>query len=220
MLSDVGDRAMQNVTSPSFAAALPFILRWEGGFVDDPDDRGGRTNKGVTQGVYQAWRADQGLPAQDVRRINDQEVAAIYYERYWLTAKCDALRSKLDLAAFDTAVNMGPNRAIKILQEAVGCTADGVFGPATRAACESCDAGEAMINYCDVREGFYRTLARRPGQDKFLKGWLNRLNALRHELGLPGYEGTDEPTPDPAFPAPRIPDLAAGAPLEAWRSTQ
>jgi lysozyme family protein len=69
---------MQNITSPSFAAALPFILRWEGGFVDDPDDRGGRTNKGVTQAVYQAWRADQGLPGQDVRQINDQEVASIW----------------------------------------------------------------------------------------------------------------------------------------------
>jgi lysozyme family protein len=204
-------------TSPSYIASLPFILRWEGGFVDDPDDRGGRTNRGVTQNVYYAWRTDQGLPRQDVQQINDQEVAAIYYERYWLPAKCDVLRSKLDLAAFDTAVNMGPNRAIKILQEAVGSAADGVFGPGTKAACDSCDLGEAMINYCDVREGLYRTFAKRPGQDKFLKGWLNRLNALRHELGLPGFEGTDEPTPDPASPAPHIPDIAGDAPLEAWR---
>src|ERR1700746_359162 len=163
---------MQTITSQAFGASLPFTLRWEGGFVDDPDDR-------VTQNGYHAWRADQGLPQQDVRQINTQEVAAIYYERYWLPAKCDVLLSKLDLAAFDTAVNMGPNRAIKILQEAVGSPADGVFGPATKAACDSCDLGEAMINYCDVREGLYRTFAQRPGQDRFLKGWLNRLNALR-----------------------------------------
>jgi len=208
---------MQSITSQSFTASLPFILRWEGGFVDDPDDRGGRTNKGVTQNVYHAWRADQGLPQQDVQQINDQEVAAIYFQRYWLSAKCDMLRSKLDLAAFDTAVNMGPNRAIKILQEAVDSPADGVFGPATKAACDRCDLGEAMINYCDVREGLYRTFAQRPGQDKFLKGWLNRLNALRRELGLPGFEGTTEPEPDSATPAPNIPDLEKGAPLEAWR---
>jgi lysozyme family protein len=201
---------MQTITSQAFGASLPFTLRWEGGFVDDPDDR-------VTQNVYHAWRADQGLPQQDVRQINNQEVAAIYYERYWLPAKCDVLLSKLDLAAFDTAVNMGPNRAIKILQEAVGSPADGVFGPATKAACDSCDLGEAMINYCDVREGLYRTFAQRPGQDRFLKGWLNRLNALRRELGLPGFEGTIEPEPDPAAPAPKIPDLTEGAPLEAWR---
>jgi len=38
--------------SPEFAAALPFVLRWEGGYVDHPDDPGGRTNKGVTQKTY------------------------------------------------------------------------------------------------------------------------------------------------------------------------
>lgn len=27
---------------------VPFILSWEGGFVNDPDDKGGATNKGVT----------------------------------------------------------------------------------------------------------------------------------------------------------------------------
>jgi lysozyme family protein len=68
------------------------------------------------------------LPQQDVQQINDQEVAAIYFQRYWIPAKCDMLRSKLDLAAFDASVSMGPNRAIKILQEAVGSPADGVFG--------------------------------------------------------------------------------------------
>jgi lysozyme family protein len=206
---------MQNITSQSFTDSLRFILRWEGGFVDDPDDRGGRTNKGVIQGVYNSWRADQALPQQDIKQIDDQEVAAIYYQRYWLAAKCDALRGKLDFATFDTAVNMGPNRAIKILQRATGCDADGVFGAKTQAACDSCDLGEAMINYCDVRESLYRSFATRPGQAKFLKGWLNRLNALRHELGLPGYESTIESAPDPAAPAPRVPDLAEGAPLEA-----
>jgi len=208
---------MESITSQSFVASLPFILRWEGGFVDDPNDHGGRTNKGVTQNVFNAWRADQALPQQDVKQINDQEVAAIYYHRYWQPSKCDELRRKLDLAAFDTAVNMGPNRAIKVLQEAVGCDPDGRFGDQTRTACDSCDVGEAMIKYCEIRERLYRTFAQRPGQDRFLKGWLNRLNALRHELGLPGFESADEPTPDPAYPAPRIPDLAADAPLEASR---
>lgn len=45
----------------AFAEALPFVLRWEGGFVDDPDDRGGLTNKRVIQRVYDAYRDDRGL---------------------------------------------------------------------------------------------------------------------------------------------------------------
>jgi lysozyme family protein len=206
---------MQSTPSPSFMASLPFVLRSEGGFVDNPNDHGGRTNKGVTQRVFNAWRTSQGAAQQDVKQINDEEVASIYFNNYWLTAKCDALRRKLDLAVFDTAVNSGPNRAIKILQEAVGSEPDGSFGPNTKAACDSCDIGEAMIKYCDIREGILKTLAKSPGQQQFLKGWLNRLDALRHELGLPGFESTIEP--DPNYPAPHIPDLPAGAPLEPWR---
>jgi lysozyme family protein len=46
--------------SAAFEAALPFVLRWEGGFVDHPNDPGGRTNQGVTQKVYDDWRRRQG----------------------------------------------------------------------------------------------------------------------------------------------------------------
>ena len=61
--------------SSRFAASLPFILRWEGGFVDHPADRGGATNKGVTQRVYDAWRARQGQAPQSVRLIEDARQA-------------------------------------------------------------------------------------------------------------------------------------------------
>ena len=109
--------------SQAFMESLPFILRWEGGFVDDPDDRGGRTNKAVTQKTYSAWRARKGLPPADVKTITDEEVAAIYEQDYWLPPRCDLLQRHLDLAQFDTAVNMGPRRSVKILQTALDCPA-------------------------------------------------------------------------------------------------
>ncbi len=59
--------------SPAFEESLPFIMRWEGGYVDHPDDPGGRTNKGVTQKTYDAWRARQGMAARHVRSIEDEE---------------------------------------------------------------------------------------------------------------------------------------------------
>ena len=64
--------------SAALSSALPFVLRWEGGFVDHPADPGGRTNKGVTQKVYNASRARLGLAPQDVKNITDAEVHAIY----------------------------------------------------------------------------------------------------------------------------------------------
>jgi lysozyme family protein len=64
------------MSTAGIAAVLPFVLRWERGLVDDPEDPGGRTNQGITQRVYDAWRRRQGLPAQDVESIADAEVKA------------------------------------------------------------------------------------------------------------------------------------------------
>jgi lysozyme family protein len=175
--------------SPAFTASLPFILRWEGGYADHPADPGGATNNGVTQRVYDDWRRRQGLPERAVRQLEDAEMRAIYEAKYWLPPRCDLLQRQLDLVQFDTAVNMGGGRAVRMLQGALGCDVDGDFGPATRAAAEACSLGTTIIVYCDAREAYYRRLAvRKPKLKVFLKGWLNRLNALRSEVGLPGYE--------------------------------
>ena len=175
--------------SAAFQASLPFILRWEGGYVNHPADPGGATNKGVTQRVYNDWRVRQGMPARDVRQITDDEVHAIYEAGYWTPPRCDLLPRPLDLVQFDTAVNMGVGRAVRMLQASLGCGVDGDFGPGTRRAAEACDAGAAVAAYCDRREAYYRGLAQKnPKVAVFLTGWMNRLDALRREVGLPGYE--------------------------------
>ena len=38
----------------------PTIFKWEGGFVDDPLDRGGATNKGVTLSTWKQCGYDKG----------------------------------------------------------------------------------------------------------------------------------------------------------------
>jgi len=171
--------------SPAFAAALPFVLRWEGGLVDHPDDPGGRTNKGITQRVYDEWRTRQGLAHRDVALVEDVEVEAIYEAGYWVHPRCDLLRSRLDLVQFDTAVNTGPRRAVRFLQAAVGCGVDGIFGRQTAEAAEGCDLGAAIEAYCDARLDYYRRLAEaRPELRVFLRGWTNRVDSLRAEAGL------------------------------------
>jgi lysozyme family protein len=194
--------------SAAFEAALPFILRWEGGFVDHPNDPGGRTNKGVTQKVYDDWRRRQGLPQRDVKLIEHDEVLAIYEAGYWIPPRCDLLEHKLDLVQFDTAVNMGVRRAVRFLQQAVGCGVDGDFGPGTERAVASCDPGNTIVKYCDAREAFYRQIVQnKPSQAVFLKGWMNRLNSLRKEIGLPGFESARElDFGDEAYIA-KVPDI-------------
>jgi hypothetical protein len=55
----------------------------------------------------------------------------------------------------------------------------------TRGAAAECDIPSTTAAYCSARELYYRSLVeQRPKFGVFLKGWLNRLNALRGEAGL------------------------------------
>jgi lysozyme family protein len=153
----------------NYPACLQAVLRYEGGKVDDPRDPGGRTAFGVTQNTYNAWRSRKGLPMQDVFKISQDEVAAIYKQDYWDKIRGDDLPDGLDLATFDFAVNSGVSRAAKYLQSIVGVTQDGVIGPATILACKTYLANKLT----DKRLGFLKGL---PTWAAFGRGWANRVN--------------------------------------------
>ena len=168
----------------AFTRALAFTLPSEGGYVDNPNDTGGATDKGVTQAVYNVWRSTQGFPTRPVEQIEDAEVQNIYQHLYWNPAHCAELGDTLSIAHFDFAVNHGVFGAAKILQQAAGVFADGIIGPATLAAVSATTGITAK--YLDLRADFYRQLAADEAHDAaFLDGWLDRVALLRAYLGLP-----------------------------------
>lgn len=141
----------------SFEIALGYTLKFEGGYVNNPVDPGGATNKGITQSVYDAYRVQKNLPKQTVKLISDNEVKEIYLSQYWNVAECDKLEDKLSIVVFDAAVNHGPGRAKKWLM----ITTD-------------------PQKYLDIRQEFFKKIvANKPSQSIFLKGWLNRVEGLR-----------------------------------------
>jgi len=141
-----------------FKKALAFVLKWEGGFVDDPDDKGGATNKGITQGTYNAFLKQRGLPQRSVKLITQTEVETIYFSKYWIAAKCNTMTKQFAVLAFDTAVNMGVGRVAQFLKAA---------------------EYKFPEKFIAAREAKYREFARYGNQKKFLNGWLNRLKALK-----------------------------------------
>lgn len=145
----------------SFDRALPHILKYEGGWwpgnAGDPNP----TNFGITQNTYNRYRDTLGVPRQSVRFIATHEVEDIYETMFWQPLDCDRFPWAVCLVVFDTGVNHGVGRARQFLRE---------VGP---------DA-EALIAR---RERFYHAIvARRPETKQFLKGWLNRMKALRREV--------------------------------------
>lgn len=155
-----------------YRKAREFTRRWEGGFVDHPNDPGGRTNKGITQRTYDQYRKSQGLGVRDVRDIADKEVEEIYYERYWKASGADVLALPLAMVHFDTAVNFGVGRAKQWLPEITK---------------DHTDPLAAAKAYVQKRIHYrHQRVEQNPSQKVFLKGWLNRDNALLRAINSLG----------------------------------
>jgi lysozyme family protein len=163
-----------------FAACLTEVLKFEGGYSNHPSDHGGATMRGVTQAVYDEFRQRAGQLTRSVRLVDDVELEAIYRRGYWDPVHGDDLPDGLDLVTFDTAVNSGPRRAVELLQRALKIPVDGLYGPGTTAAVAACKPLATVEAYVGARLGFYLRLVRKnPSQRVFLKGWMNRLRAVK-----------------------------------------
>ena len=173
----------------SFDAFFPTMLKHEGGFVNDPVDPGGATNKGITMGTFQSC-AKQYLgiepTLENLKALTDAQAGKIYKPLYWDKVRGDDIAlQELASIVFDFQVNAGGN-ASKLLQRVLndlGATpplaVDGSIGAGTMTALSAMDQKAVYRRYKQGRIDYYQDLvAKRPALGKFLKGWLNRVNSF------------------------------------------
>ena len=142
-------------------------------YSNDPVDPGGATYSGVTQNEYNFYRVHvlNSKPA-DVREMQDSECRSIYKTQYWDAVRGDNLWSGCDLLLYDIAVNSGPVRSIKFLQQALGVKVDGQFGLETFGALMAVKDRKALIQkICAARMSFWHQLST---FWRFGKGWSSR----------------------------------------------
>lgn len=167
----------------AFQDALKFTLFAEGGYSDNPEDSGGPTNYGITQGTWDEYTSAQGLPPSPVDRLPLSTAKVIYQHMYWEAGHCPALPEKLAICHFDWCVNHGVQGAALTLQAALGVYQDGIIGPITLAAAAKCAVWPTVTKYLALREAWYQTdVDQNPSQEVFLDGWLNRVDNLRDYL--------------------------------------
>jgi len=177
------------------SALIDALVEREGGYVDQPADKGGPTCFGITEAVARA----HGY-AGPMRQLPRDEAAAIYTRLYWLRPRLDEVARRSErLAAelFDTGVNMGPAVAVTFLQRALTAlnrngkdypdlVPDGRIGASTLAALDAFLAlranGETvLLRALEALQGerYLRLAERRPANEAFLYGWLaNRIGEL------------------------------------------
>ena len=156
-------------------ASFNWLMEDEGGFVNDPRDKGGMTNLGVTQAN---WEAYVGRPVveKEMRALTPDVVKPFYKARYWNKIKGDGLPSGVDYCVFDMAVNSGPGQAARFIQRVCAVTADGIIGPKTLDAIHSDDPAELINAFCDDRLEWLKTLS---SFKTFGKGWTARVERVR-----------------------------------------
>lgn len=156
-------------------ACFAMVIKSEGGFVNHPKDPGGMTNLGVTRSVWQAY-LKRDVTEAEMRALTPEIVKPFYKAYYWDRIKGDSLPDGVDYAAYDLAVNSGPHRAAQYLQQIAGVTADGMIGPKSLEAIQSCDAKETADAICDMRLDFLKKLST---FDTFGKGWTDRVARVK-----------------------------------------
>jgi lysozyme family protein len=155
----------------------------EGGYVNDPHDRGGETYKGVARKMNPTWpgwqridaaRTQPGFPKNLESDSALQVMVKSFYQfDYWGPAGCDGAPPQVKFDLFDTAVNGGVLTAIKLLQRAAGVADDGVLGARTLQAVQSLDPWQLLARFDGWRLDY---LNDNPDQwARFGRGWAQRI---------------------------------------------
>lgn len=158
----------------------PILAKLEGGYVNDPNDRGGATNKGVTIATFRAFYGNNKT-AEDLKRITDDQYNHILKVGYWDKCKADDIKNQsIANMIVDFAYNAGTITAIKKMQKLLNVVVDGKCGPKTIAALNATNQKAFFDAYKQIRIEYYNAIVRnKPSQSKFLKGWLNRTNGWK-----------------------------------------
>jgi lysozyme family protein len=174
----------KETTMASFDLFLPMLLEFEGGYVNDPKDRGGETNKGITMATFrECARELLGIEptSENLKALTDTQAGIIYKARYWDKIHCDSIdHQNLANILCDFYVNAGAH-ATRLLQQTLNSmggklAVDGEIGPASIQFLSSVDQTAVYRQFKQGRIDYYQRLAQQ--FPTFIKGWLNRVNAF------------------------------------------
>lgn len=160
----------------NFDQAFERLISHEGGFTDNPKDRGNWTSGKI--GVGQLKGTKYGVsamtyPTLDIANLTLDDAKRIYRRDFWSSAGCDLVPVGMKFDLFDTAINSGPGMAARLLQRAAGVADDGVIGPKTMLAVSNMDPERLHARFNGWRLDF---LNDNPQQwAEFGRGWAQRI---------------------------------------------
>ena len=158
----------------TFDVAFDRVVGHEGGFQNDPDDRGNWTTGIIGQGENRGTKfgiSAMSYPTLDIKNLTVEGAKLIYKRDFWDRAKADQYDSAIAYQMFDYAINHGNGNAVRMLQRAVGVADDGQIGPASLGAVNKMSISDVIMRLSAQRLKF---IAKLTTFTKYGAGWVNR----------------------------------------------
>lgn len=160
----------------------PIISKWEGGYVNDPDDKGGSTNMGVTLSTWRAVGYDKNgdgkIDDKDIRLLSEEDFNLVL-KKYWDRWQADKINNQSIANILVDWVWGSGKWGIVIPQRIMGLTQDGIVGPKTISKVNDLIVKDAKSFFNEIyaaRTKFLDDIVKNNlSQKKFIKGWKNRL---------------------------------------------
>ncbi len=187
----------------NFAEAYKKLIAHEGGYVNDKDDKGGETYKGIARRFNPNWEGwtiiDLYKSRNDLKSLDkdtrlDKYVQDFYKKEYWDYFRLDTIPDPVAYEIFECAVNTGKSRATTFIQITVNVlnknntlypdiTVDGKFGDGTYNALLKAigsHGSRIVYNILNILQGsFYiELMLKNPVYEKYI-GWFSRVDIIK-----------------------------------------
>lgn len=163
----------------NFDAAFHVVMKHEGGYVNNPMDRGGPTHFGVTQGDLAHWY-NRPVSIDEIKNLDIELAKKYYIVKFWDHLKLEAIsNNKIATLIFDQGILRGPGRIIQDIQHILKLDPDGIMGPDTIHAInnqQELPFGIKIIEAAQLSLSFI--VQGKPSQVEFLAGWISRTHSL------------------------------------------
>ena len=190
----------------NFLKSFEKTMGHEGGYIDDPDDKGGETYRGISRRWFPDWEGwvmidkYKSKPSFPDSLKLDQKLSILvrdfYKIHFWNRFQGDSIDNQFIAdELFDTAVNMDVTDAVKFLQKSLNLlnrnqvvfpdmTEDGIFGPTTLSNLNkylSTEDSSILLKMMIVLQGnhYMEYMVKSPTQEKYCRGWFGRVEITK-----------------------------------------
>lgn len=169
-----------------FKPAFELMIANEGGYVNDPDDPGGETYKGVARKIFSKWdgwvnidilKRQSGFPGNLDKDPEIQEAVEDFYRvNFWDKIKGDEISDqKVAESIFDFGVNAGVGTSVSLAQLVIEAETDGVLGNESIAKINDFNTEHFLAAFTVFKIARYVSIVKkRPTSRKYFYGWVLR----------------------------------------------